>query len=204
MILRIAGVAHFDPTGRQRLVEWLRHCSGKPTFIATEWDKHILQEVLLQREEFRRLISNQWPTLSADLLKSLTLFLAYEGDTHLEVFPEAEILWLDEGREPPEELRNYARNRFEMYKAWLGDKIAETDDSAILRRMSEMAAAEAGDPPIQGNERDAKFADLILRRVTNGGDWAAIIVGKFHALNYARSMRELLEAHDQICEVALL
>jgi hypothetical protein len=70
--------------------------------------------------------------------------------------------------------------------------------------MSEMAAAEAGDPPIQGNERDAKFADLILRRVTNGGDWAAIIVGKFHALNYARSMRELLEAHDQICEVALL
>ena len=207
MILRIAGVAHFDPTGRQRLIEWLRYCSekfGEPAFIATEWDKHILEKVLPQREELRRLISKQWPAFSADLLKSLTLSLAYEGDTHFEVFPEAGILWLDEGREPPEDVRDYARSRFAMYKAWLGDKVAQTDDSAILEKMSKMAAEEAGDPPSEGNERDAKFADLILRRVATGGDWAVIIVGKFHALNYARSMRQLLEAHKQTCEMAFL
>ncbi len=57
-----------------------------------------------------------------------------------------------------------ARNRFAMYKAWLGGEVAERDDSAILRKMSQIAAEEAGDPPSQGNERDAKFADLILQK----------------------------------------
>lgn len=98
----------------------------------------------------------------------------------------------------------YAVDRFEMYKRWLGDTVAENEDSAVLGKMSKKAAEEAGDPPTNGNERDAQFADLILRKAATDGDWAAVIIGKFHALNYARSMRELLEDHKQICEVEFL
>jgi hypothetical protein len=60
-----------------------------------------------------------------------------------------------------------------------------------------------GCPP-DGFAQLQKFADLILRKAAKGGDWAIIIVGKFHALNYARSMRELLDANKQICEVVFL
>jgi hypothetical protein len=206
---RIAGVNHFDPTGRQRLIDWLALCSkqfGKPAFVATEWDKAIFDRVKGQREEFQLLISNQWPTLSPGLLKALTLSLAYEADAHVEVFPDVEVLWLDEGRQAPDnDIRNYARDRFEMYKRWLGDEILERDDSATLARMSERATLEAGRPPNVGCERDAKFVDSILRRVRRGGgDWTVVIVGKFHALAYNGSMRRLLEEREQICEVSLL
>lgn len=209
MILRIAGVGHFDAAGRQRLVEWLRHCSekfGKPAFIATEWDNEIFAQVKAQREEFRRLIGNQWPALSSGLSRVLTLSLAYEGDAHIEVFSDVEVLWLDEGRQAPDDdIRKYALDRFEMYKRWLGNEISDRDDSATLARMSERATREAGRPPNVGNERDAKFADSILRRVgKGGGDWAVVIVGKFHALRYAASMLERLESSKQTCEVVFL
>jgi hypothetical protein len=209
MVLCIAGVGHFDPAARQRLVKLLRYCSkkcGKPAFIATEWDKNIFEKVIAQRNEFRAAISNQWPSFSAELLNSLTLSLAYEGDSHLEVFPDAEVMWLDEGREAPEEdIKRYARDRFAIYKGWLGDNVSETDESAILEKMRKKAAQQAGIPPSEGTERDAKWADMILRgEAKGGGDWAVIIVGKFHALKYAGSLLDLLEAEKQGCKVVLL
>jgi len=208
MILCIVGVGHFDPAARQRLVKLLRYCSqkrGRPAFIATEWDKNILEKVLAQRNEFQAAISKQWPGVSAELLKSLTLSLGYEGDSHLEVFPDAEVLWLDEGREAPEEdIKNYARDRFAIYKEWLGDNVAEKDDTTILGKMTKKAAQQSGSPPSKGNERDAKWANMILQRITKGGDWAVIIVGKFHALKYAGSLLELLEAEKQVCKVVFL
>lgn len=208
-IHRIAGVNHFDPAGRLRLVDWLALYSkrfGHPAFVATEWDKDIFAQVKAQRGEFQCLISNQWPNLSAGLVKVLTLSLAYEADTHTEVFSDVEVVWLDEGRRAPEDdIRNYAPDRFAMYKHWLGDKVTERDDLVTLAKMSERAIREAGCPPSIGNDRDAQFADLILRRVgKDGGDWAVVIVGKFHALTYSGSMRRLLEEREQICEVSLL
>jgi len=202
-------VGHFDPVARQRLVKLLQYRSqkcGKPAFIATEWDKSILERVLGQRKEFQTAISNQWPGFSTELVKVLTLSLAYEGDSHIEVFPDAEILWLDEGREALEaDINNYARDRFIMYKEWLGDSVAEKNDSAVLEKMRSKAAQQAGSPPSKGTKRDAKWADLILQRAgKGGGDWAVIIVGKFHALKYPGSMLDLLEAQKQFCKVVSL
>ena len=209
MILRIAGINHFDPAGRQRLADWLALDAkklGNPAFVATEWDKGIFARVKAQRGEFQYLINKQWPNLSPELQKVLTLSLAYEADTHIEVFPDVEVLWLDERRQAPEDdVQKYPLYRFEMYKRWLGDKITERDDSVILAKMSERAIGEGGRPPSVGNERDAKFADSILRRVgKGGGDWAVVIVGKFHALTYKGAMRHLLEEKEQICEVSPL
>jgi len=209
MILCIAGVGHFDPAARQRLVKLLRYCCqrcGKPAFIATEWDKDIFEQVLAQRKEFQAAISNQWPGFSAELLELLMLSLAYEADTHLEVFPDAEILWLDAGREAPEEdIKNYARDRFAIYKEWLGDNVSEKDDSKILKKMSKKAGQQAGTPPSKGTERDAKWAHMILQRARKGGgDWAVIIVGKFHALTYAGSMRDILKTGEDTCKVFFL
>jgi hypothetical protein len=209
MILRIAGINHFDPAGRQRLTDWLAFSSkkfGNPAFVGTEWDRDIFARVKSQRGEFQGLISKQWPNLSPGLLKVLTLSLAYEADSHTEVLSDVEVVWLDEGRQAQEDdIQNYARDRFAMYQRWLGGEVTERDDSVILAKMSERAIGEAGRPPSVGNERDAKFADSILRRVgKGGGDWAVVIVGKFHALTYKGAMRQLLEEKEQSCEVSPL
>jgi hypothetical protein len=209
MILCTVGLGHFDPSARKRLIELLRYCSqkcGKPAFIATEWDKSIFERVRAQRTEFQSAIANKWPALSPELLKSLTLSLAYEADTHMEVFPSAEVLWLDDGRRALEaDIKNYARDRLAIYTEWLGDEISEKDDSLILEKMRRKAAQQAGHPPNRGTVRDSKWADMILERMNKGGgDWAAIIVGKFHALSYPGSMRELLEAKKQVVKVVFV
>ena len=54
----------------------------------------------------------------------------------MEAFPDVEILWLEQGREAFEaDIKNYARDRFAIYKEWLGDKVSEKDDSKILETM---------------------------------------------------------------------
>jgi hypothetical protein len=209
MILRIAGVNHFDPAGRQKLVDCLLlHAKefGTPAFIGVEWDKDIFTQVKAQRKKFRQLISNQWPELSLETIKALTLSLGYEADSHTEIFPDVKILWLDIGRQASEEVvKNYAHDRFTMYKRWLCTKVIEKNATTILAEMGKMATDEAGDPPKVGNERDAKFADLIPRQGTKGvGGWASIIVGKFHAMKYGGSMLQLLEEKGQICRVYVL
>ncbi len=44
----------------------------------------------------------------------------------------------------------------------------------------------------------------MVEGVRKGGDWAVIIVGKFHALKYAGSLLELLEAEKRVRKVVFL
>jgi hypothetical protein len=212
-ILRIAGINHFDPTIRQKLLKWLDDCSskyGKPDFVALEWDKKVFEGVKAKREEFQRLLMETWPAVSKTLLNTLTLSLGYEGDAHLEVYPDVEILWLDEGRKQSQVPEDYpkhyvetcARNLFKRYDKFLGEWPDNECDSSVLARLSRAASAV---PQTEFDNRDAKFAGLIKSHPVSGRHgWAIAIVGRDHARRNAGSMRVLLEKMSYTCEVFFL
>lgn len=210
MTLYLVGINHFDPSCRLKLCDWFCQCIEKglrtPCFVAVEWDPEVFEQVRSQRKKFRELLREQWPSMSETLLETLTLSLAYEGDTHTAYYPEAGTLWLDESREvDTDEVNNYGRDRFNMYKRFLNAVPAGSDDGSILQGMREAAIQEAAPMPQQGNARDEKFATHIIQRIEkNECDWAIVVVGKNHAGDFKGSMRRLLEEKGYCCKVLLL
>ena len=209
MKIHIAGIYHPDPLCRCYLKQWLKQLSTNyavdPAFIATEWDENIFTEVKKQRNKFRELAQTKWPGATSDLLDELALSLGYEADTHIEIYPNVDILWLDQGRkEESDEVREYARDRLAMYISYLGGEPLPNDNTSALTKLSLEARARTQSDR-QGDERDKKFCRLILERIENGGgDWAIVIVGAVHAEQVDGSMCRLLEEARQLCEVTIL
>jgi len=202
MILRVAGIHHFDPTCRQQLLEWLRSYSeshGDPAFLATEWDEQHFLQVKGQRDRFFNLLRDAIPGLSDEVLNTLKLSLGFEGDTHLEVFPDVEVLWLDQGRRGDVAL--YAEDRLAMYREFLAQEEAPVDNANVLVRLSQ-SARQTAEAPEAGGGRDGGFANLIIERAAKrDGDYGVIIVGGFHAGQQPGSMRSLLDEAKLTCEV---
>ena len=213
LVLRIAGVAHKDPAIRPRLIEWLAEISevqGNPSFVAVEWDKGVFESVKAKRVDFRSRLKGQWPRISDNLLNTLTLSLAYEGDAHVEVHPYVETVWLDQGRAIGTQPGDYQRgfvNHYPLsvlgaYKGFVGAHPLGSDDFATLSRMSCAANAPQAQPPY--GLRDAKFANIIhdasSKHVPGANKWALVIVGNEHALDIDGSMRHILETMGYRCE----
>jgi hypothetical protein len=206
MRLYIAGVCHFDPTGRARLLEWLEQLSEEhsepPAFVAVEYDSDLFTKIKAQRARFRCLLTEHWPHAMPDFLDELELSLGYEGDTHERVFPDARIIWIDQGR--MYNVEGFAEGRLIMYHQFLGEQGLLEDTAAALAILSQRALEAAG-PPTEGNERDARFARLIIQAIADGsGDWAIVVVGANHASDCPGRMRCLLEQVGQTCEVTIL
>ena len=210
--IRIAGINHFDPRCRQNLLKWyheLRERFGEPCFVATEWDEKIFSEIKAQREQFLQLARQQWPQMTEALICTLTRSLGYEGDTQSDIFPDSEVLWLDQGRRIGDleisEINEYAQSRLNMYREFLGEGLLASSEDQVLETMSQAATRRAPPPSEGGDERDRKFAALILQRITKGGcQWAIAIVGKNHASDTDGSMRRLLENAWCRCEIVFL
>lgn len=205
MLLRIAGINHFDPLGRRKLQDWVARYANNPAlaFVATEWDQDIFERVRGQRQRFQQLAARRWPEFSPQLLEILSMSLGYEADSHTQSFPNSEILWLDQGREAnPEDINHYAEDRIQLYASFIDDGLDLANEEQMLLAMSERADQRAAGADGIGL-RDQAFARLILDRVTHDG-WAMVIVGRRHASDSEGSMRRLLEEGRQRCEVALL
>jgi hypothetical protein len=203
--LYVAAVIHFDPLGRGRLRRWLGRClalEGRPpAFVATEWDHDAFAEVRRQRAEFRHLAQKEWPHASREALTILELSLGYEADTHLELFPDTEVLWLDEGRDA---VHGYAEARLAIYRDFLQGIPWPRCSSTPLRQLSAMARQRTQGTTAP-SDRDIKFASLIRDRIARGeGAWAATIVGANHASPVPGSMRSLLEEEGCLCDVTFL
>jgi hypothetical protein len=206
MKLHIAGVCHLDPTGTTRLAEWLEHLlrdkAEFPAFVAVEFDAELFAKVKSQRTVFRSLLSQHWPRATPELLDELALSLGYEGDTHERAFPHAKVIWLDQGR--PSDVENLAPARLVTYHQFLGEQGLPHNASAALSRLSQQAW-ESANAPTEGNDRDRKFASLVLQEIEDaGGDWAIVIVGATHASDRPGRMRRLLEEAGHTCEVTML
>lgn len=211
MTLHILGINHNDPAMRQSLTGWLSRKAGmlgRPHFVGVEWDHALFDRVTAQRQRFRELVAFQWPAMSDSLLNILSLSLGYEGDSHIEVFGQnpVETLWLDEGREYYEgDITQFPENRLALYTSYLPQWPERATDAQIILLMSESASKDVGDPPLRGDLRDGRFADLLTRRFALGAEgWAVAIVGKFHATKIDGSMLAILESRNIVCEVSML
>ena len=206
MKLYIAGVNHLDPLCRPKLVKWLQRLSEtydkRPAFVAVEYDKNLFEKAKKQRKRFRQLVQNEWPSLTSEQLNILENFLAYEGDTHLEVFPDVKILWLDTGRQVSDSSvwDKYAEDRLAMYEQY---SFGET--TLNINKLSERIRNVANPEDINLN-RSKRFADLIHKGISkNDGKWAIVIVGFSHTRKDIQgTMRCLLEDNGLICEVSSL
>jgi hypothetical protein len=210
MMLHIAAIHHFDPLCRGRLRSWLKSLRLKnadlPAFIAVEWAHETFDQVRQQRLQFRALIRQQWPNTTSETLQTVMDSLGFEADTHQEIFPAAETLWLDQGRSVDEisMFARYAETRFRVYKSYVSMDTTELNEQT-LAEMSRIAWSRLNPPIEGGTNRDSIFTKIILQNIRSTQlAWATAVVGANHASNERGYMRHLLEQHNVSCEVTVL
>ena len=121
MKLFIAGITHFDVLGHRRLLKWLKQKSaieyGNPEFVAVEWGKDSFSLLKAHRNLIGELACKEWPTAPNSFVQVIQQSLGYEGDTHKEVLPSVETVWLDNGRTVVDEtnVSQYCRMRMDIY-----------------------------------------------------------------------------------------
>lgn len=153
-----------------------------PVFVGVEWDRGLFENVTFQRAELRRLARETWPRATLAFIDALVEGLAFEGDTHLEVFTDVQTLWLDQGRvlSDPTVISNYARDRIRVYHSYLPD-VSSHNESTLLD-MSREAWRRSSSRTPEATCRDEKFSAVIIRYLEeHSGSWAIIIVGADHA-----------------------
>jgi hypothetical protein len=208
--LQIGAIVHFDPLCRSRLRNWLKNLSTEkrelPGFIAIEWDRDIFEQVKEQRSVLRQMAEQEWPGAPQDFVNAVSEAIGFEADTHEEVFPHVETIWLDQGRDVPDSsvIADYARDRMAIYKSYWPKEISIPSTEA-LEAMSRTSWKSAAGSAYAETDRDSKFASHILEAITkNNPAWAIAIVGASHASDSPGCMRYLLETKGVLCEVAIL
>jgi hypothetical protein len=186
MKILFAAINHFDPLCKPRLICWLRDKAQQnaepPDFVGVEWKHELFEDVKAQRAELRRLAEQTWPEAPLAFIDALVQALAFEGDTHLEVFTDAHTVWLDEGRvvSDPTIITHYARERIKLYQSYLSN-VSSYDESTLID-MSREAWRRCASANRGATLRDEKFAAVITRHLKADSDsWAVVVVGADHA-----------------------
>ena len=205
MKLLIAGIIHCDVLGHRRLIEWLKQKSaiesGAPEFVAVEWDKDMFSLIKAQRNLVGELARKEWPTAPNSFVHVIQQSLGYEGDTHKEVLPSVETVWLDNGRivDNATKVSQYYRDRMDIYKDFARNTFLDFSENMLLN-MS-LQAWQTSEPPVtEGTPRDIIFSDKIMSQIKHAkSDWAIVIVGANHASLSPGCMASLLREHGCIC-----
>lgn len=203
--IHIAGVTHPDPLGRIRLRDWLTQLKiqlhAPPNYVAVEWDEEIFRDVKSQRLKLRKLVKAEWPNAPKEFVDDLVLAMGYDADSHIDIFPEAATLWLDNGRtvDDPTVITNYSEDRMSSYRNMF-DPSLESFSNDQLRKMSDASWRSIGDSPPE--ERDNLFANRILRILKHDSYIPVIvIVGVGHTQQEPGYMRAILEKMGYGCHV---
>jgi hypothetical protein len=211
--LEVAGVNHADPLGSPRLREWLLalDSTAKSTlrFVAVEYDASHLPEIVTQRPRFRDLVKREWPFLTPDDHTALERSLAYDGDAHRAIFPDVATVWLDQGRSDPGvefEVATFAQGRLECLRRHARSLTPGRDDFLLRLSRSLWAGALADRRPI-GDERDRRFADVVISACVEHQllSRAIVVVGASHARpEVSDSFVSLVQAAGIPCRVTIL
>lgn len=176
----ILGINHNDPLGRKKIVSLLNELKNEefiPDCIATEWDKNIAQSIIKQRNGFIKYAEEKAPYLHKETLESLATALAYEADSHTDIYPNLPIIWLDEGSTYFRTIEYYSQDRLSIYIDAI-NKLNRKDKNNL-----ELISRNIWSIGYSGNasERDIKFFDKIINAVENEYKNLLIIVGARHA-----------------------
>ncbi len=201
MKLYSAGINHNDPLMRKELADWLQELKNEhefdPCFIAVEWGKYAHSKVADARHEFKELARKEWPGVSDELLTTLAEAMGYEGDTHRDLWPDLDLIWLDDDREvtamTANNLANYAAGRLGVYKLRIGAADPVNDPTGALQQLSD--AAHIGQQTWVDNPRDESWAKQITAAMANSPDceWAVVICGSEHFAKHAGNACDLLD-----------
>jgi len=197
------GISHFDPLGRGRLIGALKRLhevkKEPPIFVAVEYDSGHFERIKCQRPSFRQALGVKDPRLSVRDLDIYANSLVYEGDAHLEVFPDARTVWLDQGRIVHDEsmIDGYADDRLAMYLRIAQNKLA---GSSIERLSKHFLSQPDSDIDL---ERSKRFAKILRSEIDGKEDvWAAVVVGRGHTNSKTQgSMAEILAKAGEKFEV---
>jgi hypothetical protein len=211
-LIEVAGVTHEDPLGFGRLKRWLLglgfSAKYEPAFVAVEYDIIHLSRIVAQRPSFGELVKQEWPFLCPEEYAMLEKSLGYEGDAHVDLFPNAETVWLDEGRQGSgieTALQTFAERRMEVLR--LSAQSIPQQRKAFLPLLSQNVWAQAKANRLsRGDDRDRRFADMITARASNQSwDRAIVIVGASHTRQeVSDSFVRRVEAAGIICRITIL
>ncbi|GGA05205.1 hypothetical protein GCM10008018_59090 [Paenibacillus marchantiophytorum] len=129
--------------------------------------------------------------------------MGYEGDCHLGVFKECNIVWLDHSRVDVNQksLDNFSTKRFDILK---NSGLKKNDKDGFFKKLSQYIRGLEDNNAVPSN-RDAKFANTIIEYVKqNNCSSGIVVVGSNHASNKDSMMRYLLEQEGYDCFVKLL
>ena len=176
MKLYLIGVNHYDPLGRQYLSALLRDIGTSerlpPLWIAVEYDEQYHAGVVAQRPTLRRILLERAGPLTNERADMLAQAMGYDGDTHMEVFPGSETIWLDEGREvDPKGTAEYTFGTW----LWNSPNGLAADLQPLRKQLQEIA-----DGRLDG-KRDRSWINLLSKRMENSSaGWATVVVGSSH------------------------
>lgn len=177
----IIGINHFDPLGRDKIKEVLTQEKQKgfiPDCFCVEWKKEIAQAVIAQRSKFVDYILEKHAGIEHSTAEKLSMSMAYEADSHIELYPDTEVFWLDEKRSvtvQDDSIVNYYIYRENYYVNWHKEWLYKND----LSGLSQMVCAVKDE--CTPKERDINFPEVVNKAVDLGYTDICCVVGVNHA-----------------------
>ena len=175
----VIGVNHNDPLGREKISRILKEelTDFIPDAIAVEWKKEIAYEVVRQRIVMKKVLSQQYPSADPNDLDLLANAMAFESDSHIKIYPNLPIIWLDQERLV--DLSDDNVTNFYIYRKSYYDSIIKLGINSISDISSYVCRTMGTNGP---SERDHMFYDLLQKEIEENGYKRIIcIVGAYHA-----------------------
>ena len=230
MELQVFGGYHDNPLHLRRLKSWmefLRDNKGNPVFIAVEANRILFQAVIRnQRQKFVKIAKvDPWLGRLSNLA-DLSSAIAYEADTHEEVFDEKQnVIWLDDERTDLATIMDPS-DTAERFFACCQKALAASRDRAcdlardilVIKAIDQYIRDSAEKETTSQNraqilhevglpycDRDKLWLDILKARcVRDSQGYSILVVGENHTLREGNSLVKLLEDVGQSCEVHLL
>ena len=175
----VIGVNHNDPLGREKISRILKEelTDFIPDAIAVEWKKEIAYEVVRQRIVMKKVLSQQYPSADPNDLDLLANAMAFESDSHIKIYPNLPIIWLDQERLV--DLSDDNVTNFYIYRKSYYDSIIKLGINSISDISNYVCRTMGTNGP---SERDHMFYDLLQKEIEKNGYKRIIcIVGAYHA-----------------------
>jgi hypothetical protein len=177
--LFLIGINHFDPFGRKKLTATLQYIKEQGYLvdaIAVEWASDTASTVIAQRPIFAKLVAVKYPKTKQSDIITLTETLAYEADTHIALYPNTSIIWLDEQRViKHEDVEKYAQSRLSLYSSYTYQDSSSLDLEQLSNTLL-MVASSTSSP----SERDSCWFNIVANKIKDGYKTIICIVGSTH------------------------
>ncbi len=201
--LVLIGVSHVTPFGVEWLTTELEKLNleyGAPKFVAVEYKKEYLDQLISQKNPFESLIDSHLAHLSEEIRKALKDSYYYDGLTHLKVW-DTQTIWLDQDLN----LENYSFSKaMELRFDQLNQDCVQQGDLCALHNNFNAAAKPNLSPA--DKEREKKWMFILEHELKNlkSDEYGVVIVGGNHlkglsSLEDSNTKIEIIALHERLC-----